>query len=74
MKLYEFLSNKYNEWERKDEIDFDTFIKGFLEGSFGLNAIREAFFGENDFLGEYKINYEVDHIKKEITLLFYDII
>jgi hypothetical protein len=68
--LYQFLEQKYNECEFKNEIDFDKFIEGFLDGSFHISSEHEAFWFDNDYLGTFNMTYKVDHKKQEIKLLF----
>lgn len=67
--LYEFLEEKYSNYERKDEVEFDEFIGSFLDNTFSIYATHEAF-ADDDFLGEFEMDFEIDHEGKEIKLLF----
>lgn len=67
--LYEFLEKLYEDSELKDEIDFDQFIDGFLDGTFNIESMHEGFFFE-DFICNFNMDCKIDHDKKEIKLLF----
>lgn len=72
MELYEFLEGLFNKSELKERMDLDQFIGGFLAGSLGVSSVREGFVLE-DYLCNYDMDYEIDHGKREVKLLFVEV-
>lgn len=73
LKLYDYLELKYKEQSEdyRDDNRFDDFIEYYLD-SLGIvnDSLYETVFGDN--VTYHYRNYEVDHTKRTIDILFLD--
>ncbi|MGU9539279.1 hypothetical protein ACQX0N_09895 [Clostridium tepidum] len=68
--LYEFLEEKYEQFE--EEMTLDEFIESFINENFGIGALSEGLL-DDEFLFYYEKSYRLDHQDKKIEFLFEEV-